>query len=614
MTSNPVLRQKVRLLALTKALRRVSEGRVSQDVANTSESFIVDWETGVSIYSRESREFNRCTIHVQCEAYRHSIWESWTEDKIFTRLSRAALMKSFANQCKRLSHASMLAMRQMLMQAAREKKGTKTDGFLKLVFFPFLVLPLTLFPNFLCFEAAMMIQRQARKFVKVKSFQRVRKSVLCFQALWRMTRQLREYALLNRSACVIQAFYRVYAAETKYLEFLAGLVRLQARSRGIIQRKIKATRVACATKIEALFRGSSARCFYAQNTKACTTIQSWYRGITLYRCYSRMRKVHETLQALARRRLILHQIKQEESVIKLQSWWRRLAWSSYYVSLLRCVCMIQAMFRGFKVKQLYQKSLNDRLLVTNKKHIAFCSAILIQRWYRTMVNRVNLKAKIQRKVAQRYCNKLREETRAANKIQLWGEKVVATREVENRRQWSKARIIQAMVRGTVVRSRIQTQHEAARVIQHFFREFSSRQATIFNMKIEMAIRSRVNNQYIRQDTAASMLSDFSVDNVHDVKQHYQLCATMTFPVNNLKGSAIVIQAAYRAHLCKRRFSLLKASVRLIQSYWRTVLFERRALPIHADSCCLENASVGLDVVEVERTSWLKMVQSIAAST
>jgi len=428
-TSNPILRQKVRLLALTKAIRRVNEERLPQTVLMSPCSFVVDWKTKVSIYFGEEHgreELNRCSIHVTCAAHRSVLWESWSAEKKFTLLSKAALCKSFANQCARLSRASVylqsLKMRRILLKMAREK------------------------------DAALAIQRFWKKHteeVPEKRYLReARQSCVRLQSWWRMLRCIQQLQLQDAAALIIQALIRGSSARAYYSRSLRSATVLQSFIRRQLQRSLGRHQWAMAIELQRSFRGFLARSLLLDQDFAASAIQSWFRAVALRRCFWKTRRNYLTLQLLVAREQELHKMQMEKSASQIQTWWRMRMCRLALYQELQSVSILQAAYRAYRIRKTIKA--------------AFKAVTVIQAHLRG----------IQLRSAQELCKKKREL--GALQLQSWWRMEMCKLVVWEELQYVS--ILQAAYRGHHTRKKFRAAFQGVTVIQAHFRGIQVRSA------------------------------------------------------------------------------------------------------------------------------------------
>lgn len=343
-TSNPILRQKVRLLALTNAIRQVNDECIHQEVMRTSYSFVVSWKTEASIYFGEDQvmaELNRCSIHVTCEAHRHPLWDSWSTRKKFTILSKAALMRSFSNQCARLSRASVLMqslkMRRILLKMAREK------------------------------EAALTIQRFLKQygqdFDEMRSLKIARNAVVRLQSWWRMTMCIYYLEIQDRSACSIQAVFRGYTTRTIYVGCYRQIIVLQSLFRGQRQRALSKLEWHSAIQIQKVMRGYLVRLTKHNQIYAALAIQDWYRAISLQVCMSKIQLSYSIRQCLVQRQALLQRLQEEQSAIRIQSLCRMSIRRADFSCDILAIITIQALHRGGQARKSFLSCLASCLRI-----------------------------------------------------------------------------------------------------------------------------------------------------------------------------------------------------------------------------------------------------------
>ena len=559
-THNAVLRQKVRLLALSKAIAWVTDkSATGKYVSLAPSAFSVSWETGATIYFDEepgTREFNHCTIHVSCEALEYRITKSWSSQKKFTLLSKAALFKSFSNQCARLKEASVLLqslkMKRILVKIAHDM------------------------------NAANAIQRWWRNrsscLPAVNQLIVAKHSATLVQSLWRMRLCLNILDLQDMAACTIQAAYLSYqtrvfqrkreAVLTVQTWYRAAALRSclwktrdsykQLRSQKqseaawrLIQREQSAVR------LQAAWRQTTQRNVFLEKVWAAFVIQAAYRNYEGKKSHERGQMVRiiqaAWLQYQARRKEIA--VLRFKSATAIQSFSRgtaarkafevmlqthsaasmiQLAWDRYRdekaASLYRSIVFLQKTARGF---------LGRKEALLNRQKLS--AALTLQKWWDTMTVKLSI-------------------IKAATTIQAQYRVILACRLAQQRA------------------------------------------AELHTMRVHAAIQQRLANGYRRYD---SLVSDTSMS--------LRLLGSVSmesYTANKTEFSAVYIQITYRAHLCRLKFLQARAAAVTVQRIWRA--YSRRP-----DNHGVR-AIVHEECIEIERTArpsqlvWVKRFRSIAA--
>lgn len=525
----------------------------------TPSAFSVNWATGATIYFDEepgTREFNHCTIHVSCEALEHQICKSWSHQKKFTLLSKAALFKSFSNQCARLQEASVLLqslkMKRILIKIAYDENAAKA------------------------------IQRCWRNrslcLPAVTELIVARKAATLLQSLWRMRLCLNMLDLQDMAACTIQAAYLSY----------------QTR---VFQRK----------------------------REAVVSVQTWYKAVVLRSCVWKTRDSYKKLRSQKQSEAAWRLIRREQSAVRLQAAWRQTMQRNIFLEKVWAAFVIQAACRNYEGKKNHERGQMVRIIQAawlkcqaRKQEIfalRFKSATVIQSISRGLAARKAFSVMLQRHFAASMIQLAWDRYRDEKAASLYRSIVLLQKTargflgrkqaLSNRQRFSAALTLQEWWTTMTVKLRL---FKAATTIQAQYRVVlacrlaQQRAAELHTMRVHAAIQQKLTTGYRRYD---SLVSDTSMS--------LRLLGSVSMEshtANTTEFSAVFIQIAYRAHICRLKFLQTKAAAVTVQRIWRA--YSRRP-----DNHGVR-AIVHEECIEIERTArpsqfvWVKRFRSMAA--
>ncbi|KAK2908196.1 abnormal spindle-like microcephaly-associated protein [Channa argus] len=458
-------------------------------------------------------------------------------------------------------------------------------------------------------KAAVVIQHKYRATIlarrKKEDYDALRRAALIIQATWRGRADRKRIEEQHQCATVIQTHYRRHKAQAEYRSAKAAAVVLQQQYRAYV----------AAEKM---------RKEYLHKRAACVTLQAGFRGM---RVRTELRKKHQAatvIQASVRMLLCRKQyvLLQSASII-IQSRYRALllsrAQQQDYRELKQATILIQAAYRGFRVREELKKRHNAARLIQAQfrmhrmrmAYLAFkCAAIIIQQCYRAKMLRdqqlqryktmkssaVLIQAAYRGHRARR---EIAELHRAATIIQRKfltmqeRKRFLALKEaalvVQQRyravmlaRKYrldylSKRRAVvclQAAYRGYGVRKQVRIQHMAALTIQSHFRMYQQRNyynrlcwaANVLQTRYRANTKMREDSHTFNAKRNAAVVLQAAFRAMRSrriIKQKHQ--------------AASIIQRAYRAHAEHKQYLTLKACILTIQLRYRATVAAKQQM-------------------------------------
>ncbi|KAI4876255.1 hypothetical protein NFI96_005175 [Prochilodus magdalenae] len=418
-------------------------------------------------------------------------------------------------------------------------------------------------------RAARVIQSAWRRYKLQKDMQLIQERNLAackIQALVRSFIQKRRLNRQNRAATLIQAFWRGYSAQ-KELKSMKEAKRfaIQNRAAVLIQQRYRAKVVGdmlrkeyqalkhAAVKVQALWRGRLERKRIRQLHQCATVIQSHYRRYVVQR----------KLMALKHAALVIQRrYRAFRTGRKIQS---------EFFAKKKAVTVLQSAYRGMRVRQEMVKKHKAATLIQTAVRSFMCRTKFVSLRSATIVIQQHYRAHILSCSERDYYVQLRQAT-----VRL-----------------------QAIYRGTKVRSELKKKQQAATAIQACFRMHKAR-VSYLDVKCATIIIQRRYRAYVcGKNTRASYLtmkaaivtiqSRFRGTKVRKDLQKMHIAATtiqayfrghsQLLNYRRQKWAACVIQRQFRANKMKtvaeKQYAAIRKAALCIQSAYRGMMTRKR---------------------------------------
>ncbi|KAL2771103.1 abnormal spindle-like microcephaly-associated protein isoform 1 [Daubentonia madagascariensis] len=420
-------------------------------------------------------------------------------------------------------------------------------------------------------HAVLMLQSTWKGKTVRRQIQRHHKCAVIIQAYYRMHMQQKKWRIMKKAAILIQKCYRAYSIGREqhclYLKTKAAIVILQSAYRGMkVRKRIKDCNKAAVT-IQSNYRAYKTKKKYATYRASAIIIQRWYRGIKItnhqHKEYLNLKKAAIKVQAVYRgisvrrhtqhmhmaatfikamfkmhqSRIRYHTMRSAAIIIQIRyrAYYQGKIQREKYLTILKAINILQASFRGVRVRQMLKKM-----------QIA---AALIQSYYR-------------RYRQQTYFNKLKKVTKTVQQRY----RAVKKRNIQFQR-YNKLRhsiiCIQAIFRGMKARRHLKVMHVAATLIQRRFRTLMMRRRFLSLKKTVVWIQRTYRANLCAKHHLQFLRLQKAVIRIQSSYRRWIVKKKM----QEMHRAATFIQATFRMHIAHMRYQALKqASVVIQQQY------------------------------------------------
>ncbi|KAF0875927.1 ASPM protein, partial [Crocuta crocuta] len=489
--------------------------------------------------------------------------------------------------------------------------------------------------NFLQIKRAVTCLQAAYRGYKVRQLIRQQsKAALKIQTAFRGYSKRKKYQYVLQSTIKIQRWYRTYrTVHDKRMQFLktkAAVISLQSAYRGWkVRKQIRRERQA-AVRIQSAFRRAKTQKQFRLLKTAALVIQqhlrAWTAGKKQRREYTELRNAALMLQSTWKGKTVRRQIqKQHQSAVLIQAYYRMHVQQKKWEIMKKAARLIQMYYRAYRIgrrqRQLYLKTKAATVILQSayrsmrvrkkiqeyneaavaiqstyraykaRKNYATCraSAIIIQRWYRNN--------KIANHQRQQYLNL----KKTAVKIQAVYRGIRVRRHIQHMHM--AATYIKAMFKMHQAKIRYHKMRTAAVLIQVRYRAYyqgkiqhakyltilkavTVLQASFRGGRVRRTLRKMQNAAILiqsyyrryRQQVYFSKLKKVT----QRVQQRYRAVKERNVQFqryNELRHSAICIQAGFRGMKARRHLKMMHLAATLIQRRFRTLKMRRRFLSL-----------------------------------
>ncbi|XP_060220381.1 abnormal spindle-like microcephaly-associated protein [Meriones unguiculatus] len=458
---------------------------------------------------------SRIRMKIALTSYKRYLWATVT----IQRRWRACLRRKQDQQRFKMLKSSSLVIQFMFRRWKRRKLQLQT-------------------------KAAVTLQRAFREWHSRKQTQE--RSAVVIQSWYRMHRELQKYVYIRSCVIVIQRRFRCFQAQKLYKRRKDAVLTLQKHYRAYQKGKLARTNYwqkrAAAVRLQAAFRGMKARNSYRLQIQAACVLQSYWRMRQERIRFLNLKKIVIRLQAHIRKHQQLQKYKKiKKATIIIQTHFRasvsaRKVLASYQKTR-SSVIVLQSAYRRMQARKMFCHTLT--------------SVIKIQSYYRAYISRKkfqslrNATIKLQSIVKMKQTRKQYLQLKAATLfIQRWyrSQKMAAQKRKDYTQMRESCIKLQAYFRGCLVRKQMRLQSKAATSLQSYFRMRKARQ------------------HYLKVCKAAAVIQSF----YHAYKA--QVCQRQDFL--RVKGAAICLQAAYRGYKVRQLIKQQSTAAVTIQRVFR----------------------------------------------
>uniref|UniRef100_F7AHX4 Abnormal spindle-like microcephaly-associated protein homolog n=1 Tax=Macaca mulatta TaxID=9544 RepID=F7AHX4_MACMU len=421
-------------------------------------------------------------------------------------------------------------------------------------------------------HAVLILQSMWKGKTLRRQLQRQHKCAIIIQSYYRMHVQQKKWKIMKKAALLIQKYYKAYSIGREqhhlYLKTKAAVVTLQSAYRGMkVRKRIKDCNKAAVT-IQSKYRAYKTKKKYATYRASAIIIQRWYRGIKIthrqHQEYLNLKKTAIKIQSVYRgirvrrhiqhmhraatfikamfkmhqSRISYHTMRKAAIVIQVRfrAYYQGKMHREKYLTILKAVKILQASFRGVRVRWTLRKM-----------QIA---ATLIQSNYR-------------RYKQQTYFNKLKKITKTIQQRY----RAVKERNIQFKR-YNKLRhsviYIQAIFRGKKARRHLKMMHVAATLIQRRFRTLMMRRRFLSLKKTAVWIQRKYRAHLCTKHHLQFLQVQNAVIKIQSSYRRWMIRKKM----REMHRAATFIQATFRMHRVHMRYQALKQASVVIQQQYR----------------------------------------------
>uniref|UniRef100_A0A8B9Z8A6 Assembly factor for spindle microtubules n=1 Tax=Buteo japonicus TaxID=224669 RepID=A0A8B9Z8A6_9AVES len=379
-------------------------------------------------------------------------------------------------------------------------------------------------------RAARKIQSYLQMAVQRRKFTQLRTAAITLRAYYLMHKTKTQYTSYKKAAVVLQRCYRSHLTvkyqRMTYLQTQRNIIIVQARVRGLIEKKrfhkIKASTI----KIQASYRGYKAR-QWVNKMRAAQVIQAWFRGCRARKEYASVVK----------------------AVCVIQSHFKTKQQRTWFLKMKFCALTIQRRWRATLTARMIQHQ-----FLTTKNLQAAC---LIQKAYRGFKARRKL---VQQKAAAVIIQ---------NHLRAWQEgRLQFMKYNKNRRAVIK---LQAFIRGYLVRKKISEQKQKKRLlyftaaVYHHISAIKIQRVYRIHLILKLA-QNQISSVLIIQRWFRAKMQQKRF--LRDYQRIIQLQHVIRGWLNHRNNAATVIQQNVRRFLACRRRRKFAVGVIKFQALWR----------------------------------------------
>ncbi|NXK25272.1 ASPM protein, partial [Arenaria interpres] len=452
------------------------------------------------------------------------------------------------------------------------------------------------------YRASVIGQKQRQEYVQLRN------SVVHLQAIWRGKTVRKTIQKKHNLATAIQSYYRMHVHQLKYKKLRQATLVIQKYFRAYCmkknQRAIYLRTKAAVLVLQSAYRGMTVRKQLSKLNKAATIIQAAFKSYLVKKDYERLRSAATVVQR--RYRATIHAKCQKQkylslkkATLKMQAIYRGVKIRRQIHCMHRAAVCIQATFKMHCMKVKYQ-AMRMAAIIIQRQYRAFClgkverkkylelkkSVIILQAAFRGMKVRQNLKTLHQSAAIIQSYYRMHKQQKDFRKLLL------ATRQIQ---QWFRAckerdtqvynymimksatLRIQAAFRGMKTRRLLRTMNESAELIQRRFRTFIQRKHFLSIKTAAIVIQRKYRATKLAKIQHQKYLSFL---NAAVIIQSAYRGFVVRKKIQQMHQAATVIQATLRMHKTYISYKAVRLASVIIQQHYRAYREGKRVREIY----------------------------------
>ncbi|XP_062067525.1 abnormal spindle-like microcephaly-associated protein [Lepus europaeus] len=407
-------------------------------------------------------------------------------------------------------------------------------------------------------RAAMKIQKAFRKMVTRKLETR-RCAALRIQSFLQMAVCRRRFLHQKRAAITLQQYVRTWQTRKQFLMYRKAAVVLQNHHRALLSVKHQ-------------------RQFYLRIRSSIITIQAAIKGFIQKRRFQKIKNSTIKIQAMWRRYKARKYLREVKAVRRIQAWYRCQRARKEYLAVLEAVKIIQGYFHT-KLERERFLNLRTSTVTIQRRWRAILSARIARENF-LMIKRHRAASVIQAHF-RRYKGR---QVFLHQKPALIIQKYIQAREAEKCERMKYAElekstiILQALVRGWLVRKRILEQKTRSRLLRFTAASYYHLAALSIQRAFRRHLAAKHANKQVNSAICIQRWFRASLqqrrfiqknDSMIKIEHAVQEC------LNQQNKAATVIQKAVRQFLLRKKQEKISSGITKIQALWRGYYWRKK---------------------------------------
>ncbi|XP_060686162.1 abnormal spindle-like microcephaly-associated protein isoform X2 [Hemiscyllium ocellatum] len=484
-------------------------------------------------------------------------------------------------------------------------------------------------------KAAVKIQSWYRMCREKQKYLRQKESCIRIQSWYRCCVAQHAFCTVKIAVLVIQKYYRAYRARKaqneKHMLMLKAVITIQAYFHGMKARRF-AKELKAAYIIQSYWQMRKQRLKFLQSRQCAITIQAYVRKWQAQRRYCSMKAAACTIQTHFRAIAAKKKAQSEYNTLRsaaivLQSAYRGLQARRQFW-LLRSVVKIQSTFRGYASRKEFMKIKNAAIkiqasmkMVQVQKYYRSLkkSTLYIQRHYRA--KRLGLETRKEYLKKREACVRLQSAIRLylmQQQLSLWRESAVKIQSMFRmhrlRKQYLKIRcavvIIQrkfrAYTEGVCQRQKFLRIKEAIICLQAGYKGYSVRKMIHLQHKAATKIQAAFRGHASRVKYSAMQNAVIAIQRWYrssKVSQHQRV------QYLNIRTAVIILQAAFRGMATREKLKVQYKAAVAIQTAFRKFRAQHQFVLLKNAALAVQRRFKAKIMGRKERQKYLRMCQS-----